>query len=131
MVRWLVIAGLALVALLVASQFVIPPVVEQRIESRLTQGGGSADVSVSGFPALRLLFGDGSGITVTGSGLDLGLQQQTDALGKLDGFDHVDVSLRDFQAGPFAVRTFDLTRGGSSAPYHLTSDSRTTAGDVA
>jgi hypothetical protein len=129
--RWLVIVVVVVVALLVASQFVIPPVIEHRIESRLTDGGGTANVSVSGFPALRLLFGDGSKITVMGSGLDLGLEQRTDVLGKLDGFDQVDVSLRDFRAGPFAVRTFHLTRDGSSAPYHLTSRSRTTPGDVA
>jgi hypothetical protein len=131
MLRWLVIIGLGLVALLVASQFVIPPLVENHIEGRLTDGGGSADVSVSAFPAVRLLFGDGKRITVTGSGLDLGLQPGSEAFGKLDGFDDVDVSLRDFRAGPFAVRSFDLTRDGSSAPYHLVSRSRTTPGDVA
>ena len=131
MPRWLVIAVIALVALFVASQFVIPPVVERRIESRLTDGGGSADVSVSGFPAARLLFGDGSRITITGNGLDLGLEQRTDVFGKLDGFDQVDVSLHDFRAGPFSVASFELTRDGSSAPYHLVSRSRTTPGDVA
>jgi hypothetical protein len=129
--RWLVIAVLALVALFVASQLVIPPVVEHRIESRLTDGGGSADVSVSGFPAARLLFGDGSRITITGNGLDLGLEQRTDVFGKLDGFDQVDVSLRDFHAGPFSAASFELTRDGSSAPYHLVSRSRATPGDVA
>jgi hypothetical protein len=131
MSRWLVIIGLGLIALLVASQFVIPPIVEHHIESRLTDGGGTADVSVSAFPAARLLFGDGKSITVTGSGLDLGLQPGSEAFGKLDGFDQVDVSLRDFRAGPFAVRSFDLTRDGSSASYHLVSRSRTTPGDVA
>ena len=52
--------------------------------------------------ALRLLFGDGSKITVTGSGLDLGIEQRTDVLGKLDGFDQVNVSL-DHGRGCFSV----------------------------
>jgi hypothetical protein len=130
MTRWLVIAALALVVLFAGSQLVIPSVVEHRIESRLTDGGGSADVSVSGFPAVRLLFGDGKRITVTGDGLDLGLEQRTDVFGKLDGFDQVDVHLRDFRAGPFSVASFDLTRTGA-APYHLVSHSRTTPGEIA
>ena len=131
MTRWLVIAALVLVALFAVSQLVLPSVVEHRIESRLTDGGGSAHVSVSGFPAVRLLFGDGKRIAITGDGLDLGLEQRTDVFGKLDGFDQVEVHLRDFRAGPFSVASFDLTRSGSSAPYHLVSHSRTTPGAIA
>src|SRR4051812_9978753 len=116
MTRWVVIAVLVLAALLAVSQLVIPSVVEHRIESRLTDGGGSANVSVSGFPAARLLFGDGKRITITGDGLDLGLEQRTDVFGKLDGFDQVDVSLHAFRAGPLSVASFDLTRPGPSAP---------------
>ena len=73
----------------------------------------------------------GSGLSVSGSGLDLGLQQQTDVFDKLDGFDRVDVNLTDFHAGPFAVANFALTRPAPSAPYHLVSSSRTTPGDLA
>jgi hypothetical protein len=131
MTRRLVIAALALAVLFGVSQLVVPSVVEHRIESRLTDGGGNADVSVSGFPAVRLLFGDGKRIAITGDGLDLGLEQRTDVFGKLDGFDQVDVHLRDFRAGPFSVASFDLTRTGPSAPYHLVSNSRTTPGEIA
>jgi hypothetical protein len=132
MPRWPWIAALVLLALLVVSQFVIPPLVEHRIEGRLTDGGGSADVSVSAFPAARLLLGDGSRISVRGDGLDVGLEEPgAGVFDKLDGFDHVDVSLRDFRAGPFAVSTFDLTRSTSSAPYHLVASGRTTPGDLA
>ncbi len=60
---------------------------EHRIEDRLTDGGGTADVSLHAFPAARLLFGDGTKLSVTGSGLDLGLQQQSNVFDKLDGFD--------------------------------------------
>jgi hypothetical protein len=130
MARWLLVAALALLVLLGASQLLIPPLVEHRIESRLTAEGGSAHVSVGAFPAARLLFGDGSHISVTGSGLDLGPQQQGNVFDKLDGFDRVDVSLARFRAGPFAVSSFELTRPSSSAPYHLVSKARTTAGDL-
>jgi hypothetical protein len=131
-VRKVVLIALAVVvALAVASQFVIPPVAEHRIEDRLTDRGGTATVSIAAFPAVRLLFDDGDRISASGSGLNLPLQQQTDVFDKLDGFDEVDVSLRDFRAGPFAVRSFELARSGSSASYHLASSSRATPGAIA
>ncbi len=131
MPRWLLVVALALLALAAASQLVIPPIAEHRIEDRLTDGGGTADVSLQAFPAARLLFGDGTRLSITGSGLDLGLQQQSNVFDKLDGFDRVDVNLTDFHAGPFAVANFDLTRPAPSAPYHLVSSSRTTPGALA
>jgi hypothetical protein len=131
-VRKILLISLAvLLALAVVSQLVIPPLAEHRIEDRLTDGGGAADVSLEAFPAARLLFGDGKQLSVSGSGLDLALQQKDDVFEKLDGFDRVDVSLTEFQAGPFAVTSFDLTRPAPSAPYHLTSSSSTTPGDLA
>jgi hypothetical protein len=129
--RWLLIIALALAALFAASQLAIPPIAEHRIEDRLTEGGGNADASLSAFPAARLLFGDGKELSVTGSGLDLDLEQRTDVFEELDGFDRVDVSLTTLQAGPFDVARFDLDRPAPAAPYHLVSTSRTTAGDLA
>jgi hypothetical protein len=131
MPRWLLVVALALLALAAASQLVIPPIAEHRIENRLTDGGGSANASLAAFPAARLLFGDGKRISISGTGLDLDLEQRTDVFDKLDGFDRVDVNLTDFHAGPFAVASFDLERPAPSAPYHLVSSSRTTPGDLA
>ena len=123
-VRNAVLIALAvLLVLAVAGQLAIPPVAENRIEDRLTEGGGTADVSLTAFPAARLLFGDGKELSVSGSGLELDLQEQgTDVFDKLDGFDEVDVSLTQFRAGPFAVASFELTRPAPSAPYHLVSE---------
>ncbi len=131
MARWLGIAALVLIALAGVSQFVIPPLAEKRAEDRLTDGGGTATASVSAFPAARLLFGDGDRISVNGTGLNLPLEEQADALDRLDGFDEVDVSLSDFRAGPFAVRSFELVRTGPSASYEVTSSSRATPSAIA
>jgi hypothetical protein len=132
MVRRLLIVALVLLALLGISQLVIPLVVEQRIEDRLTNAGGSADVSVSAFPAARLLFGDGSRIAVTGNGLDLTAEQTNhDVFSRLDGFDQVSVNITHFRTGPFTLASFHLTRDGSEAPYHLATRGTTTPGDLA
>jgi hypothetical protein len=131
-VRNVILIALAVVVVLaVVSQLVIPPLAEHRIEDRLTDGGGAAEVSLEAFPAARLLFGDGRRLSVSGSGLDLALQQQANVFDSLDGFDQVDVGLTEFHAGPFAVANFDLTRPAPSAPYHLVSSSRATPGDLA
>lgn len=119
------------VVLVVASQFVIPAVAENRIEDRLTEGGGAVAVSIDAFPAARLLFGDGDRLSVNGTGLNLTLQERADAFDRLDGFDEVDVSLHDFRAGPFAVRSFELVRTGPSASYEVTSSSRATPSAIA
>jgi hypothetical protein len=132
MPRWTWIAATVVVAALAASQFIIPPLVEHRLEARLTEGGGRADVSVSAFPAARLLFGDGSRISVKGSGLDLALAEPGGGvLDRLDGFDRVDVELSAFHAGPFAVSSLRLTRDGGSAPYRLASRGQATLAALA
>jgi hypothetical protein len=65
--RRLAVVALVLLALLGISQLVIPPIAENRVEDRVTAVGGTADVSMSAFPAARLLFGDGSRLTVSGT----------------------------------------------------------------
>jgi hypothetical protein len=132
MLRRLVILALVLLALLGISQLVIPPIAEHRLQDRLTAGGGTADVSMSAFPAARLLFGDGSRIAVTGSGLDLTTEQESgEVFSNLDGYDRVAVNLDRFRAGPFRLASFDLTRAGSAAPYHLVTRGRTSPTDLA
>src|SRR5829696_2474567 len=132
MLRRLLILVLVLLALLGISQLVIPPIAEHRISDRLTAGGGSADVSLSALPAARLLFGDGSRITVTGEMLDLTAESESSTVfSNLDGYDRVAVNLDRFRAGPFALGSFELTRAGPEAPYHLVTQGRTTPTDLA
>jgi hypothetical protein len=132
MLRRLGIAALVLLALLGISQLAIPPIVEHAAEDRLTAAGGSADVSMSAFPAARLLFGDGHRIAVTGSGLDLSSESTSgDVFSHLDGYDQVAIDLESFRAGPFKLAIFDLGREAPEAPYHLVARGRTTPADLA
>jgi hypothetical protein len=118
--RWAIAVIAAVVVVLVGSQLLIPPIAERQTEDRLTAGGGDASVSLSGFPALRLLFDDGSRFEARGSGLDLDLNQRVGVLDRLDGFSEVDVLIDDLVAGPLEVSSFQLSREGSD-PYHLVS----------
>jgi hypothetical protein len=128
--RVAIFAALILAALLVVAQFVLPPLAEHRVEDRLTEGGGSADVSISAFPAGLLLVSHGDEIEVDGEGLDIELDADPDVLDRLDGFERVDVVLRESRVGPFELSGFELVRDGSG-PYTLTSTGTTTGAELA
>ena len=113
-----IVAGV-LVFAVVAAQVLIPALGAQRIEDRLTAGGGDADVTLGAFPAARLLFSDGERIEVRARELDLDLDRETSVFDRLDGFDIVDIGIDDFRAGPFQLDRFELTRDGGG-PYSLT-----------
>lgn len=125
------VVAAAIALLLLASQLFLPGVGEGAIEDRLTEGGGSADVSLSALPAARLLWGDGDRIEVRGSGLDLAFDREDpDVFDDLDRFGEVDVALTAFRAGPFDIDSFVLRRDGGDA-YSLESSSTTTISDLA
>ncbi len=124
----IIVAGVVL-GLLVAAELILPSVAENEVESRLTEGGGSADVSVSAFPAERLLFGDGESIEVRGEDLKLEVVEDVEVFSKLDGFDEVDLSITDSTFGPFEISSFDLTRTGDE-PYRLTSSTEASVADL-
>lgn len=120
------ISTLVVALALLAGQLLLPELGERGIEDRLTEGGGSAEVSLSAMPALRLLFEDGDRLAVNASDLELEVEERTDVLGRLDGFDAVEVSLTDSRTGPFELESFNLSRDGAD-PYRLVSSGRTSA----
>jgi hypothetical protein len=124
-----VLLGLVVVVLL-AAQLFLPSVAEHRAEDRLERHGGSAKVSVSALPAMRLLFGDGDSMTVTGSGLDLTPRERRNSLEKLDGFDEVSVKLDRLLAGPLHVSSFTLERGEGERYYRTRMRGTTSAQEV-
>lgn len=123
--RWGLAAASVVVFLLVAGQILIPSIGERKVEDRLTEGGGTADVTLGAFPAARLLFGDGERFEVDARDLDLGLDRDERVFDRLDGFSIVDVSISDSTAGPFELTDFELNRNGEG-PYTLTTDATTT-----
>jgi hypothetical protein len=109
-----------LILILVVTQLVIPPLASRHIERSLTKDGGTAHVSLSAFPALRLLFQHGDKIDVTGDGLrvQLGTGKQH-VFNKLDNFGTVHIHLTNVTAGPFDTKVFTLDRSGGSNTYDL------------
>jgi hypothetical protein len=129
-VRKLIVAVVALLVIaLVAIQLFLPGRAESDVEARLTEGGGDASVEIEALPALRLIWGDGDRIEVTGSDLVLDVEDDTAVLDRLDGFDQVGVSLEQVEAGPFQVESFELRRAGDGA-YTLRSDATTSGTEL-
>jgi hypothetical protein len=124
----LAVAALA-VAALAAIEFFLPDRVASDVEARLTEGGGEATAEIEALPAVRLLWGDGDRIEVRGSDLVLDVENDTNVLDRLDGFDQVDVSLERVEAGPFAVGSFELRRQGGGN-YTLRSEATTSGAEL-
>jgi hypothetical protein len=120
-----------LVVLLVASQFVLPPLAERQVEDRLEEGGGSASADVDAFPALLLLFGNGDRLEARGEGLRLDVTRRQRVLERLDGFDAVDVELVDFTVGPFDLDGFVMTRREGDDSYQTAFSGQASPREVA
>jgi hypothetical protein len=130
--RAVVIAAAVLIALLVLSQLLLPPYIEGRVKDRLTKDGGTADVSLSAFPAVTLLFGSGDEAKVHARGLRLDVASTTrKPLDRLDGFDKVDVEVTASTAGPFRVDDVNLERDHGGDPYTTTVHASVSGHDLA
>jgi hypothetical protein len=124
-----VIAVIAVLTLLLASQFLLPPYLEGRVEDRLTARGGSARVSLEALPALRLLFEDGEKVGIEGRGLRIeprdGEARLPRLFEELDGFDEVDLQVVDTRVGPIAVSAFSLRRPTDDENYRFRASATT------
>ena len=117
MTRVAVVSVGVLALLALASQLALPPLLEGRVESRLEREGGRAEVKLSAFPAVRLLFADGKSLEVDGRRLELPGEPEGGELDRVDGFDEVRIALDDTRAGPIAIDQFRLTREEGERDY--------------
>jgi hypothetical protein len=110
----------ALLALLIASQLIVPAYLEHRAENRLTEHGGKAHVDIDALPAARLLWHDGKRIQVRGERIDVPLEgERGRVFNDLDRFKEADVRLDRLTAGPLRIARFTLTRTERGDPYAL------------
>lgn len=121
------IAASVLLLAAIGLQLAIPRIAARRVVTRLTTGGGHAEVRIAAFPAVRLLRNEGDELRVRGSGLEIGLAGgRSDAgdpvgISALDGFTAVDIELTAFRTGPFAIDAFVLARSGGESYAMATS----------
>ncbi len=128
------IAGIVitLAVLAVAGQLALPAYFEGRVEDRLTEKGGSANVSISAFPAVSLVAGSGSELEARGDALAFDLDdRREDPFGRLDGFEDVDVRLTDTAAGAIRMSEFALRREGRDSEYELRMSATATPRELA
>jgi hypothetical protein len=122
----------AVLAVLVAVQLILPRVIAGQVEKRLEQDGGTAAASVSAFPAVTLLAGRGGSIEIAGHDLRYELGQRKERpFERLDGFEHVRIDLEDLDTGPVRLTSFRLRRDGRDQPYTLALRGSTTPRDLA
>ncbi len=124
-----VVAGIV-VLIAIATHFLLPPYLEGRVEDRLEEHGGHADVELSAVPAIRLLAGHGDRLEITGSGLKVDFDDpDEDAFDRLNKFDEVDIDLTDVEADPFQVASFSL-EGLGDGHYRIETDATATLQDL-
>ena len=111
-----------MVLVAIGTHFLLPPYLENRVEERLEEHGGRAEVELSAVPAIRLLAGHGDRIEVTGSGLEVDFEDpDEDAFDQLNKFDEVEIELTDVEADPFDVSSFRL-EGLGDGRYRIETD---------
>jgi hypothetical protein len=123
------VAGIV-VLLAIGTHFLLPPYLENRVEDRLVEHGGRADVELHAVPALRLLAGHGDRIEIHGSGLEVDFDDPDEnAFDQLNKFDEVEIDLTDVEADPFDVAVFRLN-GLGDGRYRIETDATATLQDL-
>jgi hypothetical protein len=124
------VAGLV-VLVAVITHFALPAYLEGRVEERLEEHGGRAEVELEAVPSLRLLTGHGDRLEIEGSGLEVDFDDpDDDVFEDLNKFDEVQVDLTDVEAGPFQTESFVL-EGQGDGIYRIDVDATVTGQDLA
>src|SRR4051794_16185120 len=117
-IRIVAIAAAVVLALLVLAQLLLPHIAASRISSRVGRYGHVEHVSVSAFPAVKLLWGDADSVTVRAGALSLSPKQAAAMLREGRGAEQVDVSARSVRVGTLALTSAVLRKRGSRLSAH-------------
>ena len=129
--RFAVGLAVGVLALLMLTQLLLPAFLEERVAGRLTEDGGSADVSLSAFPAVRLLWGDGKRFEARGRGLKFVPGRGEQVFSRLDGFSQVRIEVAGLEVEGVDASRFTLTRLRSGDPYRLSMRGQISGRDAA
>lgn len=112
--------------LLVIAQIALPKVAASRISSRVSRYGKVQSVSVSAWPAIKLLWGDVDSVQVRAEHLTLSTAQAAKLLWEAKGVSRMDLSSSSVTVGPLRVEDAVLHKRGSLMSAHA----QTSEGDV-
>jgi hypothetical protein len=116
------IAGVLLLLLLIA-QLVLPRIAADRISSRIGRYGKVEGVSVSAWPAVKLLWGDADSAHVRAGHLALTPAQASTLLWESKGVQSMDVNASSIKLGTLALEDASLRKRGDQ----LSGEASTTA----
>jgi hypothetical protein len=108
----LALAG-ALLLVLVLAQLLLPRIAASTISSRVGRYGSVADVSVTAWPAVKLLWGSADSVRVRARRLRLAPAQAAKLLSESHGVARVDLSAEAVQLGPLALTGATLRKRGA------------------
>ncbi len=111
-IRIAAIAAAAVLALLALAQLVLPRIAASRISSRVGRYGHVEHVSVSAWPAVKLLWGDADSVTVRAGALALSPAQAASLLREGRGVARLDASATAVRLGSLAVSEASLAKRG-------------------
>jgi len=104
----------ALLALLVLAQIFLPRIAVSRIRSRVGRYGTVESVSVTAWPALKLLWGSVDSVRVKAGSLALSPAQAGKLLWEARGTGSMDVSAESVKVGPLQVSDASLRKRGGT-----------------
>jgi hypothetical protein len=102
-----------LVALLVVAQLVLPSIAADQIRSTLAQRGHVRSVSVSAFPAIKLLWNRADTVKVRMSDLLASVTQSSDLLSRARDTDRLDARIDSVRLGPLTMHNVTVSKRGS------------------
>lgn len=102
------LAGVALL-LLVAAQLILPSLAANRLRDELSVHGRVESVSVSAFPAVKLLWGEADSVRIRMSVLHTAVTQSGDLLARGHETGELDVRIAAATVGPLALHDVRLT----------------------
>jgi hypothetical protein len=112
--------------LLVLAQIFLPRLAASRVSSRVGRYGTVESVSVSAWPAVKLLWGSVDSVRVKAKSLALSPAQAAKLLWEARGTASMDVSAERVQVGPLRVTDATLSKRGST----LSAEAMTSEADV-
>jgi hypothetical protein len=117
-IRIVAIAAAVLLGLLVLAQLLLPRIAASRISSRVGRYGHVEHVSVSAFPAIKLLWGDADSVDVRAGPLALTPGQAAGLLWEGRGAGRIDIGAPTVRVGSLALTDAVLRKRGAQLSAH-------------